>query len=677
MTQKDSSPGKQSHIKAAAFGNEQGQTNASLPERSGVRELSLPYDGYLSERVRSQIEQRYYAKIDTHGQLEQLLNDCSFTMSPQGHSSLFADHGIFHVRDVATQILQVLDRANGMLIPARDPARLEFMKGYGVQLTYIHDIGLCDLSTFGRKMHAYAVAQLVLSPALDDLLKALWTENAGNVPHRLTNLSTLEQDPCMVAREMLALAICHSKSAIPVQVLNSPHRLRRALQRCAVIDLHDFYDRIRESHSNTHHSDSEAGPTFALETIEGDAMVSPERMDCLERYYEDFGEEGFRWLIDETAPIRELTQDVVDTLRALRCADALRQRGTSLKTSGNYEIFVDRKTGNAIYALRKKEQKLILLELHDPISAGEANLASCELTQEGDLRASFHRGAFADTATIQRAASNAARVLDDIQSDVILSFQRGTPEDDRKNWEKDCHEMHILLESVEDNPDFASLVKEQLLLLHPTLQNTVRVVPSLKNVSALERRFYLEGDDLAWDVTEKRKTLERLALSGHKTRSIDLDLAFQDVKFIELQKGQTLIEAGAPPGFVYIPLTEGLKIIPLGGYPSFRIQPWMPLGITGVIRGAARNATVIAEEVVNLLMIPQERYLKHWHHTYDLDEFIQWMHAERRTSGATEENPSSRDISVPHEQAELSSTATRDEPPLKPSHDRQADEAKQ
>ena len=37
-----------------------------------------------------------------------------------------------------------------------------------------------------------------------------------------------------------------------------------------------------------------------------------------------------------------------------------------------------------------------------------------------------------------------------------------------------------------------------------------------------------------------------------------------------------LIDAGAQPGFVYIPLTGSLQVIPLGGYPSFLIQPWMP-----------------------------------------------------------------------------------------------------
>jgi hypothetical protein len=36
---------------------------------------------------------------------------------------------------------------------------------------------------------------------------------------------------------------------------------------------------------------------------------------------------------------RRAGRDVVDTLRALRCVDALCQRGTVQKTSGGYQVF--------------------------------------------------------------------------------------------------------------------------------------------------------------------------------------------------------------------------------------------------------------------------------------------------------------------------------------------------
>ena len=68
-------------------------------------------------------------------------------------------------------------------------------------------------------------------------------------------------------------------------------------------------------------------------------------------------------------------------------------------------------------------------------------------------------------------------------------------------------------------------------------------------------------------------------------------------------------------------MQEGLRGLPLGGYPGFVIQPWIPVGVTGVIRGAERNARVVAERDVDLLAIPKGVYLDHWHFTYDRDAF--------------------------------------------------------
>jgi hypothetical protein len=480
-------------------GQEQPVMNYDDSGRACPRDISQPYDNYLPKRIQTWIEQRYYAQIDAHARLEELLFEPSFIKNPYGHSSLFADHGVVHARDVARQILNVLDCINGILIPMRQPGRLEFMKGYGVLLAYVHDVGLCDLSGFGRKMHAYTVAQKVLSPEFDELIQAFWNGNAGNIPWTLTRLPSLLQKANLVFREMLALAICHSKSVIPVELLCDPQRLRKALLCGTVIDLHDLFDRMREPHVMNKTFGGKWRISTPLEADGLGAAISSDRLASLQPYYSEFSTEGFCWLVDQHPQVRQLVEDVIDTLRALRCADALRQRGTTLKTSGNYEIFVDRKSGNAIFALRQRDQELILVEIPDPISAGEANLASCEITKDGDLRASFHRGNFPEAETVQRAATNAALVLMDIQRDVIESFKRlAPPEGCQKDWQKDADEMQILLENVGDNPEFASLIQNQLLQSDLGIQNPVRVVPSLKDVSEHERHLYLEAKELDW-----------------------------------------------------------------------------------------------------------------------------------------------------------------------------------
>ncbi len=97
---------------------------------------------------------------------------------------------------------------------------------------------------------------------------------------------------------------------------------------------------------------------------------------------------------------------------------------------------------------------------------------------------------------------------------------------------------------------------------------------------------------------------------------------FKHVRFTDLQSGEKLIEAGAPSSFVYIPLGDGLKIIPLGGYQSFSVAAWMPLGTTGVIRGDIRNADIIAEHPVSLLILPKEVYLRYWYVPYSPMELM-------------------------------------------------------
>jgi hypothetical protein len=141
-------------------------------------------------------------------------------------------------------------------------------------------------------------------------------------------------------------------------------------------------------------------------------------------------------------------------------------------------------------------------------------------------------------------------------------------------------------------------------------------VPSLRNVSESERTRYLEAKELDWNVEQRQSVLDKINHAGQKLTSFDPVEGFKYVKFTELQAGEILIGAGAPSSFVYFPLGDGLKIIPLGGYQSFSVAAWMPLGTTGVIRGDIRNADVVAEQRVSLLIIPKEVYLSYWYVPY-------------------------------------------------------------
>ena len=351
------------------------------------------------------------------------------------------------------------------------------------------------------------------------------------------------------------------------------------------------------------------------------ASASDDRLGAtLKRFYQNFEVESYSWLIADGAAARQLTGEVIDTLRALRCADALRQRGTTFKTSASYEIFVDQVSAEAIYAMRLDENHLYLVSASARAhSVGEANLAGSELDTDGNLRFSFHHGAFTNANAVPFAAHCAALIVDDIQSDVIQSFQR-PPE--AIGSLKAAHTMKILLENVDDNLSFAEMLRTELIQLKPDLTGQIRIVPSLQHVAELERARYLAAADLDWSIDQRQELLMKVGETGHKTAPIDPEICFQHVRLCTLRAHETLLEAGAPAGFVYIPLTGGLNIIPLGGYETVKAQAWMPLGVTSVIRGAARNASIVAEQDVQLLMIPHEVYLKYWHFTYNLKELI-------------------------------------------------------
>lgn len=604
-------------------------------------------DKYLPAAIREQIEQRYYAQINRKSRLDQVAHDEEFLALLEEHVVLFGDHGVVHVRDVAQQIVHVLAISNGVLVARRTPYRLAFMQGYGVMVAYLHDIGMVDFSGFGRAMHPDFALQTVFQPDFDAIVQTIWSENCGNAAWRLLNLAqrgVLQQDPLLTLRELLAMSIGHSKSNVPVEVLNDPRALRRVLLRSAATDLRLIYAQRQVEKSRR--KVAQAGEDQVVraqlqQTLQADeaelahvqTLVSDVdlRQTLLGRFYTDFERDAFAWLLSSHPEVRELISDVVDTLRALRCADALRHRGTVMNTSGGYQIFVNQQTGNAIYALKKgDDDMLLLLEIDRPIATGEANLASSELTADGDLRVSFHRGAFGSPAAQRFAIHSAAFIVNDMQADVIGSFD-GAPavaaEGDLPLKLKTAAEMRILLEGVDDNPEFANLVAEELVRVNPRLRGRVKPVPSLQNMSDHERNLYLSAHDLNWDSAERRHALDKVAASGHKIGDMDPDKAFEGVREIEIKAGHVLIEAGSPPGFVYIAQSDGLSGVPLGGYHPFPVYPWTPLGSTGVIRGATRNATISALKPLRLLMIPKEVYLKHWHYTYSKEEFRQKVRA--------------------------------------------------
>jgi len=607
------------------------------------------FDNFISPEIWSLIEQRYYARINEQARFENLILDPSFVHSEELHPAFFSDHGVVHMKDVACQVLAVLDKVHGALIPRRSKSRYQWMQGYAVLLACFHDIGMIDLSEFGRAMHPEAAAQAVFSPELEDVIQGIWRDNCGNVAGRLMSVAgadTQLPNPELMLRELLALSLGHSKSKVPIAALNNPQALRALVLEKVSTDLNCLYakERVAETRQRLIQA-RETGAdgsrlawlqtcldqaeknlsSLAAEDQEEDSRINPN----FYRHYADTPEAAFSWLTATSTEIQALIDDVIDSVRVLRCADSLRQRGTVLKTSGNYEIFVDYRSASAICAIRKGDEQLFLVEMPSTIGAGEANIVSSELEASGDLRIAFHRGLFSERGATEYASRCAAIVISGMKGDVLDSFQRAS-EGDLRPGMYSSSQLCILLEETDDNPDFVTSVKAQLIAMMPEMVDRIVIVPSLALATDVERQLYLAGLPLDRDSDSWAEFLNRIGESGQLVAEINVKQAFEHVRVANVASGQQLIEAGAPAGFVYIPLQPGLKVIPLGGYLSFSVKPWMPLGITGVIRGGVRNAAVVATEELQLLMIPKSVYFREWHRTYSREEFVRFMRIQNQ-----------------------------------------------
>jgi hypothetical protein len=196
-------------------------------------------DAPVSASVLDMLEERYLRPMEQAAKLEALLGDPLFLADPVNHPALFSDHGPIHVRDVADCYCDLAETANGLLLPERPPERLAFMVAYGLLATYLHDIGMHDLTAAGRRLHPIYAAHAVFATGFEDVIDALLA-SGGPLARRLHEVE--EAAPLRVAagvllRELLSLTLVHSKSLVPASLLNDREALRRLVQRAVLTDL--------------------------------------------------------------------------------------------------------------------------------------------------------------------------------------------------------------------------------------------------------------------------------------------------------------------------------------------------------------------------------------------------------------------------------------------------------
>ena len=565
-------------------------------------------DAHLPGTLRASLEAALWRPIEAQATLEVLQQDPSFFDDPGRHPAMFADHGVVHVRDVAAGLVRLVDLVDGVLLPARPPERRSLVQTWGVALAYLHDVGMVDLSREGRRVHAQYAAHVAFSDAATALVEHLLAP--GAVRRALDAVE--EADPFgvpldTVVREALSLAAAHSKSTVSWE---------------ALVDRAALVDRMRHivTTSMTEHRTSLHTPVVRREAPSGGV-------------HHPVPWRAYAWLLATSGPKADLADDLVDAVRALRAADVLRQRGTTLRTSGGFEVYFDARTGHAMCTVRPADGRAAyVITYDDHRGAGEANIAMAAVTPRGDLRVAFHRGAFLDRAGERRAAESVANAVGDIWSDVEPSFRgvvaRGLPAPRRT-----ADDMLIRLERPADEPGFADLVAEVLRTQDLGLASRVVVVEDVESAAPAERLRYDLGSPVDPRGPIADEVVARLAKHGCDLSHLDRAVAFEEVCSATVASGDVLVEQGSYPAFVYVPLAAGLTVRPAGGYAEAALHPWVPVGTTGAIRRAGRNADVVVEAALDVLMVPSRLYVRSWLRPLRPEELAQRLARPRAPAG--------------------------------------------
>lgn len=529
---------------------------------------------WIDPDLRGIIEDRYWAPIERLTSLEAMLADESFRAEPGNHIGIYSDHGPAHTADVAAQAASLGTWVIDTFLGARSSERAAFVTGTAVLLSLLHDVGMCTVPPVGRRLHAQYAAQLVYSSEFADVLEHVLRTDAGRL--RTTIERSGVTDVRTTACEVLAGAVAHSKSSVPASVLDDRVAFRRLLQYVTRTELVEQCD-----------------PTDPAIASAADA-----------------GDHSFGWLVDDRH--RDLADDVIAAIRIVRAADALRQRGTTQRTSSGFEAVVDPRTGRAIIAMRSSSRRsTYLVAVDNPITIGESNIRSAELLP-GALRFEVHRGAFASGEADARVVEALAGVVDDIQRDVLPAFPGAVAD--------------IVLVAPTDDPSFAERLREAFVARRPGMAGRTRVVdgsPPLTRPAAFDWR------GRGWPVPEARRplVLERMRHHGLKVEA-PVDRLFRDVVVVDVAAGETVIEPGEAAAFVAVPFAPGLVASPIGGFRPSTIEPWVPVGTVGVLRGHDRNSTVTAVHSLELMVIPAAAYLEGWAEPYELAELIELLHRD-------------------------------------------------
>jgi hypothetical protein len=501
------------------------------------------------------------------------------------------DHGPNHGRNVVENASDLIETAQERgLIERRTGARAGTMELMTRVNAGMHDIWMQDLTQAGRPLHPARAAREAFSRGLDAAASDILAERVDG--HRtlqealVRDYGVAAADVPRVMREMMSLSYGHSKSAVPLETLDSPSLMRKTMK-----------DVVRAQ---------EAGKETPFES-----HYAPGSFDRV----------AYDWL--ETNP--KLSADMIDAVRILRPADAMRWRGPNDSRSSNGSSIgvavIDGEVTTFMRMADAESGRTYMVRFDSPISMGEANTRYTSVNAKGELTLGLDKGSFGSEANDRVMARGSAHVILDVGQDWVGSF-RGV---ERKP---------IVVElPAERSPQFKKMLQDGLQealaelrhkgkdtrLASRVVENVVFVESASGAAKAPGSRappaeLIRYGNGKPFDPAGRRapELLKLIGDNGVDVSALDASRAFEGARVITLAPGEELIKKGTGGEFVYVLMEGELKTVLGRGYAAHPLPKGVPTGEMAVISGNARSADVSATQASRVLAIPKATYLAEW-----------------------------------------------------------------
>lgn len=603
---------------------------------------------HLRPLARYALEQ--YARVNAQSELEIMVR----TLTPTewrdlaNNPRIFADHGTAHVADIVAQTKQFLTRAMepgaSRMLP-RDGEQKQAMLDYGEMIAWLHDVGMADLSAEGRRAHPDRQAAQVYLPEMDKLLDGIVQAKSPIVEALRKRFP--EGDVKETLRDLLSFGRAHSKSNVPPDLLLYPKALAENSRAAIVAELrrqreaglldevpyqialrraNGAFRWLAEADGRSLKQDlgdylrrSPRMSVFSADTVRIAKRIAEELGEgesALKRFKEavDRGEiegkegrellallQSAEWARDYRGNDHDpLVRNVMDTIRALRAGDVLRQRETNYRTSANQQIYVNAgdaggssHRGAEIKLVDPATGKTIIFRRDSPYATGES-LTNIDF-RNGNFEFTVHSAVPADA---KKLLDEITYVFGDVKADAIDSFF-----------------------GVRDADGI--LVKDKIKIVvraEPSVQKALKLLLEAKGIGNVEfaappppvpeSRYEtahwagaarLDADSVRPIVAAVRAHFrEKYGVTPALLEKVASDPELRSqVRLLTLEPDQLLIEGGKRSDFVYMPLDGDLEGFPTSTNPSFASKRGALLGDVGVVRSTAQHPEARAATVYN------------------------------------------------------------------------------